>query len=124
MFSKLFTGKTAHLQKGQYAEQLAREHLQQQGLRWQASNFRCKQGELDLVMLEGETLVIVEVRFRQSQAYGGALASITPKKQASIIAATQHYVIINRLSHAAIRFDVVAIAGNQRIDWIKNAFQT
>lgn len=124
MFSKLFAGKAAHLQKGEQAEQFAREYLEQQGLRWQASNFRCKQGELDLVMREGETVVIVEVRYRQSQQYGGALASITPKKQARIIAATQHYVIINRLSNAAIRFDVIAIAGDQQIDWIKNAFQT
>lgn len=116
--------KPAHLQKGDIAERLARDFLQSQGLQWVCGNFRCKVGELDLVMRDGEALVIVEVRFRQSEQFGGALASITRQKQARIVAATQHYVIINRLSHCAIRFDVVAVSGDGRIHWIKNAFQT
>ena len=116
--------KAVHLQKGESAERLAAAHLQAQGLQWLASNFRCKLGELDLVMRDGTTLVIVEVRYRQSERFGGALASITRQKQARIIAATQHYVIIHQLSQCAIRFDVVAIAGDNSIQWIKNAFQT
>lgn len=116
--------KPAHLQKGAGAEQRAAVYLQQQGLQLVCSNFRCKQGELDLVMRDGAVLVIVEVRYRKSEQFGGALASITAQKQARIVAATQHYVIINNLSHCAIRFDVVAISGDNRLNWIKNAFQT
>ncbi len=116
--------KPSHLQKGDSAEQQALAYLRQQGLQPVCSNFRCKAGELDLVMKDGAALVIVEVRFRQSEQFGGALASITRQKQARIIAATQHYVIINNLSHLSIRFDVVAISGDNRLDWIKNAFQT
>lgn len=116
--------KPAHLQKGASAEQQALLYLRQQGLQPVCSNFRCKFGELDLVMREGDSLVIVEVRYRQSEQFGGALASVTRPKQGRIIAATQHYVIINRLERLAIRFDVVAIGGDGRIDWIKNAFQT
>lgn len=116
--------KPAHLQKGESAERLAAAHLQTQGLQWVTSNFRCKLGELDLVMRDGTTLVIVEVRYRQSERFGGALASVTRQKQARIIAATQHYVIIHQLSQCAIRFDVVAIAGDNSLQWIKNAFQT
>jgi len=116
--------KPAHLIKGDSAEQQALAYLQQQGLSWVCNNFRCKAGELDLVMKDGAVLVIVEVRFRKSERFGGALASITRQKQARIIAATQHYVIINNLSHSAIRFDVVAISGDSHINWIKNAFQT
>lgn len=116
--------KSAHLQKGDSAEQQASTYLQRQGLQLVCSNFRCKLGELDLVMKDGAVLVIVEVRFRKSEQFGGALASITPQKQARIVAATQHYVIINQLSQSAIRFDVVAIGGDNRINWIKNAFQT
>ena len=116
--------KPAHLQKGQSAEQQALTYLQQQGLTLVCSNFRCKMGELDLVMKDGAALVIVEVRFRQSEQFGGALASITRQKQARIVAATQHYVIINQLSNASIRFDVVAVSGDNRLNWIKNAFQT
>ena len=117
--------KAAHLQKGDSSELQARIYLQQQGLQWRNSNYRCKVGELDLVMMDGAVLVIVEVRYRKSEQFGGALASITRKKQARIVAATQHYVIINKLNHCAIRFDVVAISGvDHRLDWIKNAFQT
>jgi putative endonuclease len=121
MFGKL---KPTHLQKGDSAEQLALSYLQQQGLTLVCSNFRCKMGELDLVMKDGAALVIVEVRFRKSEQFGGALASITRQKQARIVAATQHYVIINNLGHASIRFDVVAISGDNSLNWIKNAFQT
>ncbi|OAI04247.1 YraN family protein [Methylomonas methanica] len=116
--------KPVHLQKGDSAEQQALAYLQKHGLQWVCSNFRCKMGELDLVMKDGAALVIVEVRFRKSEQFGGALASITRQKQARIIAATQHYVIINNLSNVSIRFDVVAVAGDNRLDWIKNAFQT
>ncbi|MGY6274283.1 YraN family protein [Methylomonas sp. MgM2] len=121
MFGK---SKASHLLKGDSAERKALSYLQQQGLRWECSNFRCKAGELDLIMRDGGVLVIVEVRYRKSEQFGGALASITKQKQVRIIAATQHYVIINKLSHSAIRFDVVAISGDDRINWIKNAFQT
>jgi putative endonuclease len=116
--------KPAHLQKGDSAEQQALAYLTEQGLQLVCSNFRCKMGELDLVMRDGSALVIVEVRFRKSAQFGGALASITRQKQARIIAATQHYVIINHLNHASIRFDVVAVSGDNRLEWIKNAFQT
>ncbi|MGZ0077715.1 YraN family protein [Methylomonas sp. YC3] len=116
--------KPLHLQKGDSAEQLALAYLQKQGLEWVCSNFRCKMGELDLVMKDGSALVIVEVRFRKSEQFGGAVASVTRQKQARIVAATQHYVIINNLSQLSIRFDVVAVSGNNRLDWIKNAFQT
>ncbi|PKD40152.1 YraN family protein [Methylomonas sp. Kb3] len=116
--------KPLHLQKGDSAEQLALAYLQKQGLEWVCSNFRCKMGELDLVMKDGAALVIVEVRFRKSEQFGGAVASVTRQKQARIVAATQHYVIINNLSQLSIRFDVVAVSGNNRLDWIKNAFQT
>lgn len=121
MFGK---SKPAHLRKGDQAEQQALQYLQQQGLTNVCSNFRCKVGELDLVMRDGAALVVIEVRYRKSAQFGGALASITRQKQSRIIAATQHYVIINRLSHLPIRFDVVALSGDGSIHWIKNAFQT
>lgn len=114
----------AHLQAGSRAEQQALVYLQQQGMQLVCRNYCCKSGELDLVMQDRDMLVIVEVRYRKSEQFGGALASITRQKQQRIIAATQHYVIINKLGHAAIRFDVVAISGDNRINWIKNAFLT
>ncbi|HIF54327.1 MAG: YraN family protein [Methylococcales bacterium] len=111
-----------HLLKGEQSEQLACNYLLQQGLSVIAKNFRCQYGELDLIMQDADTLVIVEVRFRKSNKYGGALESITPKKQSRIIATTQYYLMRNNW-HNAIRFDVITLSGNMDIHWIKNAFQ-
>jgi len=116
--------KATHLQTGENAELRALKFLQCQGLQLLTTNYRCKAGELDLVMQEADFLVIVEVRYRKSEQFGGALASITRQKQLRIVSATQHYVIMHKLGHAAIRFDVVAISADNSINWIKNAFQT
>ena len=113
-----------HLSDGLLAEKQALQYLKQQGLRWQASNYRCKVGELDLLLWDEATLVVVEVRYRKNNHYGGAAASVTPQKQLRIIKATQHYVIMHKLNHVAVRFDVVAVTAHKPLDWIKNAFQT
>ena len=115
--------KAAHLQTGQNAEQQAFEYLLAAGLRPVARNFRCKFGELDLLMLDGQTLVVVEVRFRKSNRYGSALESVTPAKQSRIITATQFY-LSSHPNFRQIRFDVVALSGDGGMDWIKNAFQS
>lgn len=120
----LFANSSApHLISGAQAEQYAYEFLIGNGLTAVCRNFRCQHGELDLVMLDQETLVIVEVRFRKSEAFGGAIASVTPKKRAKIIAATQIYLQQNPVKNN-VRFDVVAISGVSGLNWIKNAFQT
>lgn len=112
-----------HLIRGADAEQQAYDFLVSQGLKPVCRNFRCKQGELDLVMLDQNTLVIVEVRFRKSNAFGGAVASITAKKRAKIIAATQYYLSSQTIKNT-VRFDVVAISEGSGLNWIQNAFQT
>ena len=61
LFTQLKT-KAAHLVRGETAEQQACDYLKKQGLKLIARNFRCKQGELDLIMQDKQTLVIVEVR--------------------------------------------------------------
>ena len=120
----LTKNKAKHLQTGATAELQALNYLQQQGLRHLDSNYRCKMGELDLIMQHGKILVIVEVRYRKSNQYGGALASITSQKQQRIIAAAQHYVIIKQFTHLPLRFDVVALSGGNTLQWIKDAFRT
>lgn len=120
----LFDNSVApHLVSGATAEQQAYDFLVSEGLTPVCRNFRCKHGELDLVMLDQQTLVIVEVRFRKSNAFGGAVASITAKKRAKIIAATLYYLSETAIKNT-VRFDVVAISGISGLSWIKNAFQT
>lgn len=109
--------------KGSDAEQLAAVYLQHQGLVLVAQNYRCRFGEIDLIMKERETLIFVEVKMRASDAFGGAAASITVAKQAKLLHAARHY--LSGLRHEpACRFDAVLITGinNPRIEWIKNAF--
>ncbi len=115
--------KPAHLVQGEKAEQKALQYLQDQGLAVVGQNFRCKQGEIDLIMRDNNFLVFVEVRYRKNSQYGNALETVTPKKQSRIIAATQHYLVKNNLSRQSVRFDVVAMTGNNQLNWVKNAFQ-
>lgn len=111
-----------HLIRGEKSEQLACDYLLKQGLQLIDKNFQCKYGELDLIMKDSESLVIVEVRFRKSNKYGGALESITPKKQSRIVATTQYYLSTHKVN-SPVRFDVVAMSNDTDINWIKNAFQ-
>lgn len=86
-------------------------------------NYTARGGELDLVYRHDEELIIVEVRYRSRDDYGGALASVTPQKQRRIITATRH-LLASQPSYAAlaIRFDVVAVDGHNNLDWVENAF--
>ncbi|MCG8052690.1 MAG: YraN family protein [Candidatus Thiodiazotropha endolucinida] len=117
--------KADHLQQGEAAEQLAVDYLSRRGLKLVTRNFRCKVGEIDLIMREKRTLVFVEVRYRQSDDYGSALESITPSKQRKLLAAANLYLQQNQIDQAC-RFDVVAINGsaNERTTWIKDAIQS
>jgi len=109
--------------KGADAEQIAAEYLSQQGLILVERNYRCRFGEIDLIMTEQDALVFVEVKMRSNDAFGGAAASITSAKQAKLLLTARHY--LSGLKHeSACRFDVVLITGKQniRIEWIRNAF--
>ena len=111
---------------GLLGEELALTQLQSQGLKLVTRNYRCKLGEIDLVMLDGATLVLVEVRYRATSDYGGAAASVTWGKQKRLARAAEHLLMKrSELKRYAARFDVVAIttgAAQPQIDWIKRAF--
>jgi putative endonuclease len=111
---------------GRAAENLARDHLQRHGLRLLTQNWRCRGGELDLVMLDGDTLVFVEVRYRKHVAWGGALESIDGRKrQRLILAAEQFLQRESRWSRHPCRFDVVALGpGGDAPNWLRNAFES
>lgn len=110
------TGRQLH---GQAGEDRALEYLAGHGLALVERNFRCKVGEIDLVMRDKGSLVFVEVRRRDSRDYGGAIASVTPAKQRRMVRAAQFYLLRCRPCPPC-RFDVVAIDGNG-LNWLKNA---
>jgi putative endonuclease len=113
---------------GQRGEDAAAHYLETQGLRLLERNYRCRGGEIDLVMRDRDTLVLVEVRLRASAAFGGAAASVGPRKQRRFILAARHLLLTRpEFRTLAVRFDVVALdggpAGVARMEWIRDAFR-
>ncbi len=118
--------------RGRLAETFARDALLRSGLQIVASNVNYRGGELDLVMLdrsgrEGDTLVFVEVRYRQSAAFGGGAASVDAGKRRKLVHAAQLFLLDHpRYAHLACRFDVVEATGDPqvpRLDWLRDAFR-
>ncbi|GAB4223687.1 MAG: YraN family protein [Gammaproteobacteria bacterium] len=108
---------------GKIAEQAACKYLCQQGLKLITRNFRCRMGEIDLIMRQGKILVFVEVRYRQSYDYGGSLASVNYAKRQRLIKTAQYYLQVhNLLDQINCRFDVVALSGNHHVEWVPDAF--
>jgi putative endonuclease len=120
---------------GEKTEQLALEHLRSAGLELVIRNFRCRVGEIDLVMLDGDCLVIVEVRCRQPCAsassrfrFPSATQSIGPHKQRKLTKAALFFLATHKaFRNHKVRFDVVACDGptpdQYRLQWIKDAFR-
>jgi putative endonuclease len=116
---------------GRAAESRALRHLEAAGLVLLARNYRCRAGEIDLVMLdpEAQVLVLVEVRSRSRRDYGQAAATIGCVKQRRCSLAARHLLLTRReLRRLRARFDVVAIDpspdpdGDPVVTWIRNAF--
>ena len=109
---------------GAEAEDLACAWLQARGLRLRERNYRCRRGEIDLIMQDGEQLVFVEVRYRRSSRYGSAAETVTAAKQTRLISAASQY-LQHQSGVSACRFDVLALSDleGERVDWIRDAFQ-
>ena len=110
-------------QDGKEAELRALRFLQARSLRPVRQNYRCRGGEIDLVMRDGDHVVFVEVRYRSHAGFGGAAASIGPGKQRRVILAAQHYLMSSGWS-GPCRFDVVAFEQGREGHWIRDAFGT
>jgi putative endonuclease len=113
---------------GQKAEQLALEHLEAQGLTLVTRNFRCRMGEIDLVMREKQSLVFVEVRFRKSRRFASAAESVDFRKQRKLTRAAGFFLAAHSLfRNHAVRFDVVALHGSSlhgyELQWVRDAFR-
>ena len=111
---------------GDRAEQLAHEFLLDQGLRPVARNFRSRGGEIDLIMLDQRCLTFIEVRYRRSSDFLEPFVTVDRHKQRKIIRSAAMFAARNhRLANLAMRFDVVALEGEDppAITWIRDAFR-
>jgi putative endonuclease len=110
--------------QGQAAENEALRHLCAHGLELVTRNYRCRGGEIDLIMKQGHTAIVVEVRQRSSSTQGTALDSIGPTKQQRVNrCAMLWWVKQGQHQFTHLRFDVVALQNGAPIQWIPNAWQ-
>ena len=111
---------------GREAEVRAERILMREGLSPVARNYRCRGGEIDLVMHDGETLVFVEVRGRSNPRFGSPAETVTGAKQARLIRTAQVFLLAHpKFTEWPCRFDVLALAtaGREpRARWIQDAF--
>jgi putative endonuclease len=96
---------------GRFGEDLAARHLQQAGYTLLDRNWRCREGELDIVALDGRTVVFVEVKTRSSAAYGRPAEAVTPAKLARLRRLAVQWLAAQPedARWPEVRFDVVAV---------------
>ena len=103
-------------------ETLACEYLTRHGYQILCRNFRCRQGEIDIIARDGEYLVFCEVKYRNGSSGGHPLEAVDVKKQRTIARCAGIYLINHGLSEVPCRFDVIGIM-NDEICLVKNAFE-
>jgi putative endonuclease len=111
---------------GTRGEKLARDFLRKKGYRLRETNYRCREGEIDIVAQHGDYLVFVEVRTRSSADFGSPEESVTAAKREKLVSLALRYLQTHQNSPPFWRIDVVAIELDQkgkvsRIELIENA---
>ncbi|ASR56652.1 YraN family protein [Cellulomonas sp. PSBB021] len=94
---------------GRYGEDVAAAHVEASGWRVLDRNWRCRYGELDLVGMDGDELVVVEVKTRRSTAYGTPAEAVTWRKLARIRRLAAQWLAEHDLRVASVRVDVIAV---------------
>ena len=111
---------------GARGERLALRYLRWRGYRLLARNFRCPEGELDLVVRRGTTIVVVEVRTVTQGFLASPLDSVTPAKRRRVARAAARWLGLYRPAYARVRFDLLGIRLKGRwrwsAEWRKDAF--
>lgn len=106
---------------GAHGEALAARWYESRGYRVVARNWRCRDGELDLVLARGSLIVFCEVKTRRSNAYGSPAEAVTPAKQARIRRLAVRWLHDTDTRAASLRFDVVGVIADH-VEVIEAAF--
>ncbi|MFI7600744.1 YraN family protein [Actinoplanes sp. NPDC049681] len=111
---------------GQYGERLAERHLSDQGLITLARNWRCTDGEIDLILRDGDDVVFCEVKTRRSATFGTPAEAISRTKVQRLRRLAARWLAESTLRPREVRFDVVAVTpqpkGPARIEHLRAAF--
>lgn len=111
---------------GQEGEDLAAGFLRKKGYRLIQRNYRCKTGEVDLIVLDRRVVVFVEVKTRSDHSFGSPFEAVEARKQRKMIRAAQYFLHEKKLDQRDARFDVVGISwqgGRPVVEHIENAFE-
>lgn len=106
---------------GTYYEQVAKNYMIGLGYELLQMNYRCKLGEIDMIVKDGDYTVFIEIKYRKDLRCGYPRESVNFYKQRTILAVAKYYLMCKRLYDKPCRFDVVEILDKQ-ITHIKNAF--
>ena len=115
----------ARVTLGEIGENLACAELERRGYAVVARRYRCRSGEIDIIALDGATVVFVEVKTRAGGDYGSGADAVTWTKRRRLVATAHDFVMRQRLVGRACRFDVVAIALGEQgpsVEVYTNAF--
>lgn len=111
---------------GRRGEDIAAEHLAKHGYRIIERNYRCRQGEIDIIAMDAAALVFIEVKTRASDRFGPPAEAVDAGKQGRMAHAALKYMADKGLSETEARFDVVSVvlSGNEhRAEIIRDAFE-
>jgi len=107
---------------GTLYEKRAADYLEKRGYRILERNYRCRKGEIDLIAMDGGTLVFLEVKYRRTGSSGDPAEAVNLPKQRTICRVADYYRITHKIGEqVSCRFDVVAILGEE-IRLYQNAF--
>lgn len=105
---------------------MAKQYLEKQGLVYIMQNYRCRSGEIDLVMRDQETLIFIEVKYRSRADFGAAIEYFHANKRRKFESAIAHYLHQHQLNPSSInhRIDIVGLdsdpRGQTKYTWLQN----
>lgn len=102
-------GDAEHLTLGRRGEEVAARYLRERGITLLDRNWRCREGELDIIGTDGTTLMVYEVKTRSGLGYGLPAESITRDKIARIRRLTSQWLSVHHVRWCPIRFDVISV---------------
>jgi len=114
------------LSLGKFGEDLAFKEIKGLGYKRITRNYRCPLGEVDLIAMDGDTLVFIEVKTRKGRSLAYAKEAVNAKKRRKLSKVALFYMKSNKLNGIRARFDVVAISlagSEQQVEVVRNAFE-
>ena len=110
-----------NIERGRWGEDVAAAWYQRRGYVVVARNWRCRAGEIDLVVQRGRLVVVSEVKARRTDAFGPAASAVGHVKQQRLRRLAAEWLASSGVHGVEVRFDVVAITGNE-IEVVTDAF--